>query len=134
MTKNNKLFYPAIFHEAEEGGVWITFPDFSNIFSQAEDFSEAFEMAKDALGLELTDLEKDQKSFPSAKKLSEIKTEEGESLVIIEMDLMEYKRKTQNAAVKKTLSIPSWLNEAAMAEGINFSAVLQQGLKEKLGY
>ena len=128
----SKLFYPAIFHIAEEGGYYITFPDFKNMFTQADDMNEAYDMAQDALGLELVDLEKKKAAFPAASIPSKIKCKKDESIVIIDIDLMEYKRKTNNNAVKKTLSIPSWLNEEAIAKGINFSAVLQKALKAEL--
>lgn len=128
----SKLFYPAIFHIAEEGGYYITFPDFQNMFTQADDMNEAYDMAQDALGLELVDLEKKKATFPVASIPSKIKCKKDESIVIIDIDLMEYKRKTNNNAVKKTLSIPSWLNEEAIAKGINFSAVLQKALKAEL--
>ena len=40
---------------------------------------------------------------------------------------------TKNSrAVKKTLSIPEWLNEAAIAMDINFSQVLQEALLAKI--
>ena len=50
----NKLFYPAIFHKADEGGFWITFPDIPECMSQGEDMEQAYEMAVDALGLAIT--------------------------------------------------------------------------------
>lgn len=46
-----KLFYPALFHKAEEGGFWITFPDFPECMTQGESMQDAYEMAWDALGL-----------------------------------------------------------------------------------
>ena len=55
-----KLFYPAVFHEAEEGGFWITFPDFPECFSQGENMEEAYEMAVDALKLCISNIEKEK--------------------------------------------------------------------------
>lgn len=49
-----KLSYPALFHKAEEGGFWVTFPDFSECMTQGDDFQSAYEMAVDALGLAIT--------------------------------------------------------------------------------
>ena len=54
-------------------------------------------------------------------------------MVIIEFDMLEYQRKHNSRAVKKTLSIPEWLNEEATALGVNFSQVLQEALMAKLG-
>ena len=53
-------------------------------------------------------------------------------LVVIEFDLFAYKKRTNSRAVKKTLSIPEWLNEAAMAMDLNFSQVLQEALISKI--
>ena len=85
-------------------------------------------MAVDALGLELSELCDQHIPCPKASLPTDIDIDESEQIVIIEFDLLEYKRRTNNTAVKKTLSIPGWLNEAAIAKGINFSAVLQKAL------
>lgn len=127
-----KLFYPAIFHEAEEGGFWITFPDFPGCFSQGENMDEAYKMAVDALGLCISDMEKEKILIPSATKPNDILVKEKEFLVVVEFDLDAYRRKKKSKAVKKTLTIPEWLNEEAMALDINFSQVLQEALLQKI--
>lgn len=127
-----KLFYPAVFHEAEEGGFWITFPDFQGCFSQGETMEEAYEMAIDALGLYISDMEKEKMVLPNPTKPTDIVLENKSSVVIIEFDIDAYRRKHNSRAVKKTLTIPEWLNEEAMALGINFSQVLQEALLQKL--
>lgn len=127
-----KLFYPAVFHEAEEGGFWITFPDFPGCFSQGESMEEAYEMAVDALGLCISDMEKEKIALPSPTKPTEILLEDKAVVIIIEFDLDAYRRKHNSKAVKKTLTIPEWLNEEAMALGINFSQVLQEALLQKI--
>jgi predicted RNase H-like HicB family nuclease len=128
----NKLFYPAIFHVAEEGGFWITFPDFPECMTQGEDMQEAYEMAVDALGLCLTSREQEKQEIPPASDISQISVGRGEYCVIIEFDMLAYKKRTNSKAVKKTLSIPEWLNEEATALGINFSQTLQEALIGKL--
>lgn len=127
----NKLFYPAVFHKAAEGGFWVEFPDIPECFTQGEDMDQAYEMAVDALGLSLTTMEEMQEKFPKASTPEQIQIEDG-ILMVIEFDIMEYRRKHCSKAVKKTLSIPKWLNEAAIHAGINFSQVLQEALMEKL--
>lgn len=52
---------------------------------------------------------------------------------MISVDVEEYAKKHFEKSVKKTLTIPSWLNEAAMAAGINFSQTLQEALIQKIG-
>lgn len=128
----NKLFYPALFHKAAEGGFWVTFPDFPECFSQGESMNEAYEMAVSALGLCITDLLQEKSPLPDASEPNNTAEEPDASLVIISFDLNEYRRKNNSKAVKKTLTIPEWLNEEASAMGINFSQVLQEALIQKI--
>ena len=127
-----KLFYPAIFHEAEEGGFWITFPDFPGCFSQGESMEEAYEMAIEALGLCISDMEKERITLPVPTNPTKIFQEKDAAVIIIEFDQDAYRRKHNSKAVKKTLTIPEWLNEEAVALGINFSQVLQEALLQKI--
>ena len=127
-----KMFYPALFHKAEEGGFWVSFPDIPECLTQGDDMTQAYEMATDALGLALTSREKEQQPIPAASEPSAIFPEPDSFLVVIEFDMLAYRKRTSSRAVKKTLSIPEWLNEAAMAMDLNFSQVLQEALKEKL--
>ena len=129
---NKRLFYPAVFHRAEEGGFWVTFPDIPECMTQGEDMQEAYEMAADALGLSLTTIDNEGETLPKASSAVEITVEDG-ILVSVELDIAEYRRKNRSRAVKKTLSIPEWLNEAAIRENLNFSQVLQDALMAKLG-
>lgn len=124
----NKLFYPAVFHKAEDGGFWITFPDFPECMTQGDDMDEAYSMAVDALGLCLSDLEKEHAPFPSASAPDSISLDSGSFLAVIEFDMLSYKKRHSSASVKKTLSIPEWLNEEALALNVNFSQVLQDAL------
>ena len=93
---------------------------------------EAYEMAADALGLYLTTIENEGAMLPKASSADEITVEDG-ILVIVEFDIAEYRRKNRSRSVKKTLSIPEWLNEAAIRENLNFSQILQDALMAKLG-
>ena len=127
-----KLFYPAIFHTAEEGGFWITFPDLPECMTQGDDMQNAYEMAVDALGLALSSRKKEQLEIPVPSKPHEISTSVDEYCVVIEFDMLAYQKRTGSKAVKKTLTIPEWLNEEAISLGINFSQVLQEALLQKI--
>lgn len=127
-----KLFYPALFHKAEEGGFWISFPDIPECVTQGNDMTEAYEMAVDVLGLVLTSFEEEKQPIPPASDPSQIIPEPDSFLVVIEFDMLSYKKRTSSRAVKKTLSIPEWLNEMAMDMGVNFSQVLQEALIAKI--
>ena len=126
----NKLFYPAIFHK-EEDGFWVSFPDFPECFTEGNDMEHAYEMAADALGLAIICREEQKEELPAPSKPDEVKTEDG-ILVVITFDRMEYLKRHSSKAVKKTLSIPEWLNEEALRRGVNFSQVLQEALIQKI--
>ena len=127
----NKLFYPAIFHKAEEGGFWISFPDFPECLTEGDDMQQAYEMAVEALGLALVSRKEEKEQIPIPSEIDSIQMDEG-TLVIVEFNMLEYQRKHSSRTIKKTLSIPEWLNEEAVAMGINFSQVLQEALMLKL--
>lgn len=127
----NKLFYPAIFHKAEEGGFWVSFPDIPECLTEGDDMTQAYEMAVDALGLSISTMIEAKQTLPLASPPDILVVEDG-FVVIVEFDMATYRKKHNSKAVKKTLSIPEWLNEEAMALGINFSQVLQEALIAKI--
>lgn len=127
-----KLFYPALFHKAEEGGFWVSFPDIPECLTQGDDMEQAYEMAVDALGLALACREKEQQPFPAISDPTSIRPEPDSFLVVIEFDMLAYKKRTSSRVVKKTLSIPEWMNEAAIAMDLNFSQILQEALLAKI--
>ena len=129
---NRLVFYPAIFHKAEEGGFWISFPDLPECLTEGNDMTQAYEMAVNALGLALTSREIENEPIPEPSAPSDIIVEKDSFLVVVEFDILAYKKRTSPRAVKKTLSIPEWLNEEATAIGVNFSQVLQEALMQKL--
>lgn len=126
-----KLFYPAIFHEAEEGGFWVSFPDLPECLTEGDDMQQAYEMAVDALGISLTSRKAEGEPIPKPTEINKVDTEDG-FLAVVGFDMMEYQKKHNSRAIKKTLSIPEWLNEEAVARGVNFSQVLQEALMLKL--
>ena len=121
--------YPAVFI-AEETGYSVIFPDLEGCQTQGETMEEAVIMAQEALGLYLTSLEEDKMEIPKASSPPAIAIADNEFVTMITTDIEKYRRK--NKAVKKTLSIPQWLNDEAELRHINFSSVLQKALKEEL--
>lgn len=116
-----QYFYPAVFHTAGEGGFWVSFPDFPECLTQGDSMEEAYEMANEALGLTITDRLADHEALPVPSLPGQIELDdENSSLVVLCFDLEAYRKKHNSKAVKKTLSIPEWLNEEAMAKGLNF--------------
>lgn len=127
-----KVFYPAIFQPEEEGGFTVIFPDVDGCVTCGENMEQAYEMASDALGLVLSYMEDNKEPVPFPSAPQNVNLEPNQFLVVIEFDMAAYKRKHSSRAVKKTLSIPEWLNEEAVEKGVNFSQILQEALIEHL--
>ncbi len=127
-----KYIYPAVF--TKDGDFYIVkFPDIEGCYTQGETLSEAVEMAEDALCLMLYDYEEEGKKIPEPSDIKKIKVSSNDDFVsLVSCDTLEYRKFYDNKAVKKTLTIPSWLNTMSEKEGINFSAVLQNALKKEL--
>ncbi len=129
--------YPACFYKEKEGGYSVIFPVLS-IATCGDTIEEAMTMAIDCLAGYLYDAQKNKDEIPPAPKQEDIdinaEYDEYESAFIslVTVDVEEYAKKHFEKAVKKTLTIPSWLNDLAIKEGINFSQVLQNALKEQL--
>lgn len=128
MKKNVLVTYPAIFTQ-EDNSYWVKFVDLEGCFSSGDNLAEAMENAKEAMGLYLEDLEK----YPECTiDLSKIRLEKNQIISFISINMEEHKKKYDTKSVKKTLSIPAWLNTMAENKGINFSQVLQIALKKEL--
>lgn len=127
-----KYVYPAVFTHEAEGGYSINFPDLKNCFTSAPTLEEGIEMAADVLCLTLYGMEEDGVTPPAPSDVRNIHTEEDELTTLIRCDTIEYRKFFDNKAVKKTLTIPSWLNTMAEKQGVNFSMILQNALKTEL--
>ena len=125
-----KLVYPAIFTPYEDGtgGYVVEFPDLPGCVTEGDDMAEALFMAEDAAsGWVLTELEDGQKA-PEASEYSRIDTKEGQLISLVALDMESYAAKYGSKAVKKTLTIPAWLNTFVEQNGISCSKVLQEAL------
>ena len=128
-----KYVYPAVFTPEETGGYSITFPDFVNCYTFGDSLEEGLVMASDVLSLTLVSLEDNNKTIPAPTEIKSILLNDDSFATLIRCDTVLYRNTLKNTAVKKTLSIPMWLNDAATAAGLNFSQVLQEALKNRLG-
>lgn len=128
---STKICYPAVFQKEDVGySVWV--PDIQGCVSQGDNFEEAVNYITEAIGLCLEmSLERGEK-MPEPSYPENIKTEQGQFVSVVIFDPIEYQKKYDTKAVKKTLTIPGWLNTMSERENINFSAVLQEALMEKL--
>lgn len=126
--------FPAIFSSDKESeGYTVTFPDFDGCITEGDDLNEALRMAKDALGGYLYLSEEDGEEIPAPTNPKDIEVEEDEFVLMILVGTDYIRDTNQNKAIKKTLTIPKWLNDLAEEDGINFSQILQFAIKERLG-
>lgn len=128
-----KVYYPAVFHKEKEG-YYVEFPNLPGCFSQGETVEESYLMAKEALGYHLdTTNDLFSQEFEQPSTIEEVSQKYlNELIMLVDFDSVEYSKAFKNKAVKKTLSIPQWLNDLATKNDINFSQLLQEAIKEKL--
>jgi predicted RNase H-like HicB family nuclease len=128
-----KYAYPAIFHE-EDGKVLVSVPDLPGLHTFGDDIADAIYMAQDAIEMWLWDAENKGEPIPgpSASADVEKKTAPGKFVNLVAADTDEYRKQNDTRAIKKTLSIPAWLNYQAEKANAPFSQVLQEGLKSYL--
>lgn len=125
-----KKVYSIILTPVEEGYI-VYVPDL-NINTQGINIPDAIDMARDAIGLWGICKEDIGETIPEPKTLKpEAKADD--IVTLVDIDFREYRRKEDNRMVRKNLTIPNYLNRLAEKEHINFSAVLQEALKSKLG-
>ncbi|MDO5388186.1 MAG: HicB family protein [Clostridia bacterium] len=123
-----KLVYPVVMKKVSDG-ILVYVPAF-DCNTEGKDYAEAIDMARDVISLMAMDYEDDGKELPKAD--FDIKVREGELVTLIDVDLIAYRKKYDNKSVRKNCTIPNWLNMEAERQHINFSAVLQEALQEKL--
>lgn len=124
--------FPAYFYY-DDDGISIDFPDLPGCLPCAQTSEEAFHNAAEALGLHLFGMEQDQDTIPSPTPVRELHPEDGAVITMIEVFMPSVRDRINNKVVKKNLTLPSWLNREAEAANVNFSLVLQEGLKRYLG-
>ena len=127
-----KYFYPAIFERDTERGMYtVTVCDLPGCVTQGDTVGEAVEIAQKAVGVWLEG--KKESDFPTASDPWTLKPTARQFILMIDFDKTAYDKKYNSRAVKKTLSIPEWLDTMAKEQNLNFSGVLQEALKLKLG-
>lgn len=124
-----KYVYPVIFEE-DEGKIGVTVPDIPCCFTFGDDMADAIFMAEDVMAMMLADYEDNSKEVPKPSRIQDVKTDGIVSLVVA--DTTEWRKLVNNKVIKKTLSIPAWLNARAEKAAVNFSQVLQEALCQKL--
>jgi predicted RNase H-like HicB family nuclease len=121
-----EYFYPAIFHKNKDESYTVTFPDLPGCISEGKNLGNALYMAQSALKQWIEFLLDKEKKIPSASSLKEIKASKDELVNLICAEVKE------SRAVKRTVSIPKWMDDKVIQSGLSLSRVLQDALNEKL--
>jgi predicted RNase H-like HicB family nuclease len=131
-----KYAYPAIFTKEDNGLLGtvynVEFPDIPGCLTYGQSIPDAIEMAREALAGCLIVMQEGKESIPDASQLDAVHAKDG-FVSLVDLDMIEYKRKTQNKAITRTVSLPQWLDVMARDAGLNFSQTIQDALKERLG-
>lgn len=136
--------YPALFlKEKNSESYTVIFPDLEGCISCGDSVNDALRMAQDALGAYLFEYYTKPNEMPKSSSIDEIEIKldeddkeyfsyNGSFKNYVSLDLTDYVKKSNTKTVKKTLSIPSYLNEAGIENNINFSLLLQEALRKEL--
>lgn len=130
--KKDYYVYPAIFDYAKDG-ISIEFPDLPGCLPCAQTTEEAIKNAKEAMALHLWSMEQDGDVIPKPTSIDKLNLEPNQIPILVEVFMPMYREAMENTSVKKTLTIPQWLNKIAEERNVNFSQLLQNSLKAYLG-
>jgi len=120
-----EYIYPAVFHTNEDGSYTITFPDLPGCVSEGKSLGNALYMAQDALKQWLACMEELGESIPAATRADQISLGAGEYISLTRAETKD------NRAVRRTVSIPRWMDERAVQGGLSLSRILQDALTER---
>lgn len=132
MKEKDHFVFPAIFYK-DGDYIGVRFPDLPGCHTFGDDLDDALCMARDALGGHLLSLDDAGDPLPGPTPFTDVKARKGETVVLIEIWLSILRLEDRERAVKKTITIPNWLNKRAIEAQVNFSSVMQEALKERLG-
>lgn len=128
LIKKMLKIYPAIFHK-EDDSFWVDFPDLEGCQSYGNTLEETMEYAQEALGLYIVSKLDNNEKINKPSDIKSIESDDG-FVSYVSTDISKYRKKSKS--IKKTLTIPEWLNEEAEKNHINFSSVLQRALMDEL--
>lgn len=118
--------YPAIFHYNDDKSYTVMFPDLEGCITEGKSLDEAMSMAQDALTQWIEYLKDTKEAIPAASDIKSIQVDSTEFVTLIRADVRDTR------AVKRTVSIPRWLDEQVAEAGLSLSRVLQDALKQRL--
>ena len=130
MNYKDKYFFPAVL-EFDKDGISVFFPDLPGALTCGDDEEEAVYNAKECMELHLYNMELDNDEIPKSTKVKDIKLETNQAVLMVTAFMTRIRSKMNNKSVKKTLTIPKWMDEEGQKRKYNFSKILQKALKEK---
>lgn len=128
----DRYMFPAVLTYEPNQDIAVVFHDIETATSGKTDF-EAISAARECLGGVLALMEESGEPIPEPTPLSEIQTKPNERAILIDVYMPSIRLASVNRAVTRTVTVPAWLNAAALERGFNFSQVLQEALKERMG-
>lgn len=128
MKKTERYFYPAVFTYEQDQEIAVVFPDL-DCATSGENDEDALLSARELLGCVLYGLEEDGEEIPAPTPLNKVRLEGNERAVLIDVYMPSVRQANVNRSVNRTVTLPAWLNAAALEKNINFSQVLQDALK-----
>lgn len=131
MKKTERYFYPAVFTYEPGQEISIVFPDLNCATSGVND-DDALLSARELLGCVLNGLEEDGEEIPAPTPLSEVEIQQNQRAILVDVYMPSIRMAQINRSVNRTVTLPAWLNAAALERNINFSQVLQDALKKQL--
>ena len=139
-----KQVYPTFIVNTNDGSehpFLVCVPDME-IFTEGDDFADAIEMARDAIGLAGISMEDNKEELPTPsgqeKALEKVRQNMEDVdfskgiLTYVDVDFTEYRKKVDTKTVRRNVALPGWLNYEAEHAGINVSRVLQEALMDVL--
>lgn len=131
MAKVERYFYPAVFTYEEGQEIAVVFPDL-DVATSGVNEDDALLSARELLGCVMFGLEEDGETIPAPTMLSAMQLAENERAVLVDVYMPSVRMAQSNKSVNRTVTLPAWLNAAALERNINFSQLLQEALKKQL--
>lgn len=131
MKNQDRYFYPAVFTYEPDCEIAVTFPDLG-VATSGVDEQDALMSARDLLGIAIFGMEQDGEELPEPTHVNAVDVEDNERAVLVDVYMPSVRMANVNKSVTRTVTLPAWLNALAMENGMNFSQVLQEGLRQRL--
>jgi len=127
-----KYVYPVVFSKEDDGSFCVYVPALPGCITEAADYAEGIEKIRDGICGMLYTMERNKIDIPSPGELSTLVLDASEAAALVDADLTDYKRRVGSRAVRRTISIPEWMDDEATRAGVSLSQVTQDALRQAL--